>query len=363
MKFNETLDKIKTYEAGKPIELVVKEFGIKKDEIIKLASNENPYGAGKKAIKAIKKGAKFASLYPDDSMSELKAALAKKYELELKNIIIGQGSDEIIEFCVHAKANRHKGILTAGVTFAMYEIYAKQIGAKVFKTESKEHDLDEFLQIYKEKKEEIAIIFLCIPNNPLGECVRTKELYDFLDKIDDETLVVIDGAYNEFASYKDKNRALCPKELISKYPNTIYLGTFSKLYGLGGMRIGYALSKEEIISTLMKVRAPFNVTTLSLIAATAALEDKKQSKKTLKNNLKEMKRYEEFAIKKGLKFTDSYTNFITFYHKNSSNICNELLKKGVILRDLKSYGLDAFRITIGTKSQNDRVLGLLDELL
>ncbi|ALV23892.1 histidinol-phosphate aminotransferase [Campylobacter iguaniorum] len=362
MKFNTHIQNLPIYEAGKPIELVVREFGINPKNIIKLASNENPLGTSKSVIKTLQKVAKNASLYPDDSFYELKDALANLYSVKSENIVIGSGSDQIIEFALHAKTSDKNAILVSGTTFAMYEIYAKHTGAKVYKTQSKEHDLNEFRKTYNEHKNEIKVIFLCIPNNPLGDCLDASEVMKFISEVDKDTLVIIDGAYMEFAKFKDKKKAINPKDLISKFPNALYLGTFSKAYGLGGMRVGYGVGSSELITALHKLRAPFNITTLSLAAAIAAIKDKDFIKKTLKNNLKEMKVYEKFATKNGIKFIPSYTNFITFIFdetKNATQISDNLLKKGIILRNLKSYGLNAIRITIGKPEQNKRVLGEL----
>ncbi|NLK65977.1 MAG: histidinol-phosphate transaminase [Campylobacteraceae bacterium] len=363
MKFNQHLELIQNYEAGKPIELVVREFGIKPKDVIKLASNENPMGTSKLVSKALKNSANLAHLYPDDSMFELKGALASKYEVESKNIIIGAGSDQVIEFIMHALTNEKRGILTAGTTFSMYEIYAKHTNAKVFKTKSAEHSLKEIKEIYEENKDEISIIFLCLPNNPLGECLDAKAVYEFIKSVGEDVLVVIDAAYNEFAAYKDKNKKIEPNKIASEFKNAIYLGTFSKLYGLGGLRVGYGVANSKIISNLSKLRPPFNITNLSLKAAIEVLKDRDFREKTLENNAKEMERFEKFAKKNGLEFIPSYTNFITIFFKNSSEICAELLKKGIILRDLKGYGLNAIRITIGLPSQNKRVLGELKKLL
>lgn len=366
MKFNEFVENLSNYEAGKPIELVVREFGIDKDDVIKLASNENPLGTSKKVQKAIEKNARNAHLYPDDSMFELKGVLAKFYNVGEKNIIIGSGSDQIIEFALHAKTSAKTAILTAGVTFAMYGIYAAHCESKVYRTKSQMHDLAEFLEIYNAHKDEIGVIFLCLPNNPLGECLDAKEVYEFIRKIDENVLVVIDGAYNEFATYKDKNKEIRPEFIVKNFKNVLYLGTFSKLYGLGGMRIGYGVADENIINALYKLRPPFNVTTISLVAALAALKDEKFVKETLKNNFKEMKKYEKFADENGINFINSYTNFITFVFDemfDSTAISNALLKKGIIVRNLKGYGLNAIRITIGLPKQNDKLLKTLEKYL
>ncbi len=356
MKFNEQLKSIKNYSAGKPIELVVREYGIESKDVIKLASNENPYGSSPKVVEAVRKICDKMYLYPDDSMYELKDGLSRRFEVEDKNLIIGAGSDQILEFIVRAKANKKNGVLMAKTTFAMYEIYAKGVGTNIYKTKSDTHNLEEFLDIYQ-KNENISIIFLCLPNNPLGECLSKKEVYEFISKVDGETLVVIDGAYQEFSLYKDESTKIEPKDLIKRFSNTIYLGTFSKAYGLGGMRVGYGISNSEIIQNLMKLRPPFNITTLSLKAAIEALKDSKFVTNGIKKNFEEMKRYEEFAVGLGVEYIQSYTNFITFLlknDKNSTEISNSLLKKGIIIRDLSAYGLNAIRITIGKERENSR---------
>jgi len=355
LKFNKKLADIKTYEAGKPIELVVREFGIKPQNIIKLASNENPYGTSKKVQKPIKKILNNMYMYPDDSMFELKDKLAKHHKVDSKNIIIGSGSDQIIEFIIHAKANKNNSILINNITFAMYEIYAKQVGTNIIKTTSKKHNLDEFYELYK--KHSPAIIFLCTPNNPTGDALDKDEVFEFLDKIDNNTLVVIDGAYMEYAKYKDKNKYIKPKKLLKRYENVIYLGTFSKAYGLGGMRVGYGIASQNIIQALYKLRPPFNVTTLSLEAAKTALDDIDFIYESIKKNFKQMKRYEKILQKNDIDFIPSWTNFVTIIlnsNQNSSEISNYLLKKGIIVRDLASYNLNAIRVTIGNKKQNDR---------
>lgn len=364
MVFNKVLDNLKLYEAGKPIELVVREYGVDEKDIIKLASNENPYGCSPKVLEAIQKEAKKANLYPDDSMYELKDGLAKKYDVKSENVIIGLGSDEVISLALHAKANENNAILMAKTTFAMYEIYGRQTGTKILKTPSGMHKLEEFLELYKQNPE-IAVIFLCIPNNPLGECLDIKSVYTFLDQIDKETLVIIDGAYEEFAAFKDPENAIDVKDITRKYENVLYLGTFSKAYGLGGMRCGYGIANENIIKALYKLRPPFNITTLTLKAAIVALKDQEFVKNTIEQNFKEMKRYEEFALKNNLEFIPSYTNFITIKYdetKNSSDVAQKLLKKGIIIRDLASYSMNAIRITIGTPEQNSRFFNIYQSM-
>jgi len=364
LKFNTKLQNIKTYEAGKPIELVVREFGIEAKDIVKLASNENPYGCSAKVKKAVSDIVSNMALYPDDSMTKLKTALCSRFEIFENNLIIGSGSDQIIEFILHAKADETSKILINSVTFAMYEIYAKHVGAKVIRTSSQKHDLDEFYELYKSEKPEI--IFLCTPNNPTGDAIDADEMMAFMQKIDTNTLVVVDGAYMEYASYKDAKKRVTPKELIEKFDNVIYLGTFSKAYGLGGMRIGYGISSYKIIKELYKLRPPFNITTLSLEAASVAIEDAEFVNNCIALSFDEMKRYEEFANEQKVDIIESYTNFVTLCLKkeqNSTYISDSLLKKGMIVRDLSSYGMNAIRVTIGTHEQNSRFFELTSELL
>ena len=364
MKFNKKLESISTYEAGKPIELVVREFGINPEDIVKLASNENPNGCSPKVQKAVVDIVANMALYPDDSMTKLKSGLTKHFNVEDENIIIGSGSDQVIEFLMHAKADSNSKILINSVTFAMYEIYAKHVGAEIIRTASQEHNLDEFYELYKSENPDI--IFLCTPNNPTGDALDTQSIMDFLEKIDTNTLVVVDGAYMEYAAFKDKTKEVQPKELIERFDNVIYLGTFSKAYGLGGMRTGYGISRKNIIEELYKLRPPFNITTLSLEAASVALEDQKFVEDSLELNFSQMQEYVSFANKHNIDIIESYTNFVTLCLKdthNSTTISDALLRKGMIVRNLSGYGMNAIRVTVGKPEQNSRFFELIEELL
>jgi histidinol-phosphate aminotransferase len=363
MKFNKYIENLKVYEAGKPIELVVREFGINPKDVIKMGSNENPYGVSPLVSKAIADNSDKVYLYPDDSMFSLKEGLSQRFNIELNQLIIGTGSDQILEFITRAVLDKDSKILINSVTFAMYSIYSKQLGASVISTKSLNHNLNEFLEI--SKKEKPDIIFLCTPNNPTGDAINKSDLFSFLDEVDNNILVVIDGAYMEYAKYFGDEFFINPSNLINRYQNVIYLGTFSKAYGLGGMRVGYGIAQSEIIKNLYKLRPPFNITTLSLISATESLKDKSFVNMSVEKNFIEMKRFKEFANKHNLKFINSYTNFITIFLSeiNSTFIANQLLKKGIIIRDLQSYGLNAIRITIGKSNENSRFLKILNSLI
>ncbi len=364
MKFNPVIEHLKVYEPGKPIELVVREFGIDASDIVKLASNENPYGCSPKAVKAVQKMADTMFRYPDDTMDELKSSLAEHFGIKTSNLIIGAGSDQVIELACRAKLYGGARILQSEITFAMYQIYAAQCGAGIVKAPGTAHDLDAMYSLYKEHEPEI--IFICAPNNPTGDCLDSVDIENFIDAIDRDTLVVLDGAYQEYASYKDRAKAIDPAAMIERFPHLLYLGTFSKAYGLGGMRIGYGIAADEIIKGLYKLRPPFNVTTLSLAAANEALRDREFVQKSLKSCFEQMKEYESFAQKLGISTIESYTNFITYILEgvaDSSDLCDKLLRRGIIVRDLAGYGLNAIRITIGKREENFRFFETMQQII
>ena len=353
MKYNKVLKDIKIYEAGKPIELVVREFGIAPEDVVKLASNENPIGTNPAVKKVIIANADRAHLYPDDSMFELKAALSSKYTVKDDNIIIGAGSDQVLEFISRALLDEESSVLMSAVTFAMYEIYAKQMGAKIIRTASYEHKYDEFMEAYTIHKPKI--VYICTPNNPTGDATSKEEVLKIIEAISEDTLVVVDGAYMEYAAAKDKRYAITPNDILA-YKNVIYLGTFSKAYGLGGMRVGYGIAQVSLINALYKMRPPFNISTLSLAAAIAACKDDAFVEESIGLHQEQIRRYERFAQENGFEYIESYTNFITYLFNedmNSTKIADDLLKRGVIIRNLASYGMNAIRITIGTQKQND----------
>jgi len=351
--FNKVLRDIKTYEAGKPIELVVREFGIAPEDVVKLASNENPIGTSPVVAEAIKANAAKAHLYPDDSMFELKAALSSKFNVQDENIIIGAGSDQVLEFISRAVLDEDSSVLMSAVTFAMYEIYAKQMGAKIIRTASYEHKYDEFMEAFHMHKPKI--VYICTPNNPTGDATSKEEVLKMIEAMHKDAIIVVDGAYMEYAAAKDEKYAITPNDLLG-YENVIYLGTFSKAYGLGGMRVGYGIAQVELIDELTKMRPPFNISTLSLAAAIAACKEVSFVEESIVLHQEQIKRYEAFAHENGFKYIDSYTNFITYLFDetlDSTKISDALLQRGVIIRNLASYGMNAVRITIGTAKQND----------
>jgi len=352
MKFNKVLENIKPYEAGKPIELVVREFGIMPENVVKLASNENPIGTNPAISHVIRSNADIAHLYPDDSMFELKAALGRKFSVHEENIIIGAGSDQVLEFISRALLDDTSSVLMSKVTFAMYEIYAKQMGARIIRTESYEHKYDEFMEAYRTYHPKI--IYLCTPNNPTGDATSREEVLKLIEAVDKDTLIVVDGAYMEYAAAKDPKHAIGPKDLLP-YEHVIYLGTFSKAHGLGGMRVGYGIAQKSLIQALYKMRPPFNITTLSLLVAIESCKDNAFVEASIALHQAQIKRYEAFAKEHGIRYIESYTNFITYLldeRADATTIADALLQRGIIIRNLASYGMNALRITVGTERQN-----------
>ena len=363
MKFNDALKDIKIYEAGKPIELVVREFGIEPKDVVKLASNENPKGCSPRVAKAIANNAHRAFLYPDDSFYELKDALAKRFDVRDENIIIGAGSDQVLEFISRALLMPNDKVLMSKVTFAMYEIYAKQMGAKIIRTPSYQHKVEEFVEAYREHKPKI--IYLCTPNNPTGDATSKEDVLKIIEAVDKETMIVVDGAYMEYAGAKDEAYRIVPNDVIG-FENVIYLGTFSKAYGLGGMRVGYGIGNTPLISQLYKMRPPFNISTLSLVAGIEACRDEEFVADSIALHQEQIVRYEAFAKENGFEYIDSYTNFITYLFPDSmdsTEISDRLFKEGVIIRNLTSYGMNAVRITIGTAEQNDRFFEMFKKVV
>jgi len=249
------------------------------------------------------------------------------------------------------------------VTFAMYEIYAKQMGAEIIRTPSYQHKVEEFVEAYREHKPKI--IYLCTPNNPTGDATSKEDVLKIINAVDKKTMIVVDGAYMEYAGAKDEAYRIVPNDLIG-FENVIYLGTFSKAYGLGGMRVGYGIGNTPLISELYKMRPPFNISTLSLVAGIEACKDEEFVADSIALHQEQIVRYEAFAKENGFEYIDSYTNFITYLFPDSmdsTEISDRLFKEGVIIRNLASYGMNAVRITIGTAEQNDRFFEMFKKVV
>ncbi len=348
---------IEAYKPGKPIEEVERELGI--TNVIKLASNENALGSSPKALRAIQKSLKSINRYPEGTCFYLKKKLARLLQVKETQLIFGNGSDELIDIILKTIKEPGAEIITSDVTFVEYKIcgcindfIVKTVPLRDFK-----YDLE---AIKNTISKNTKAIFIANPNNPTGTYVASKEVSDFLAVIPDDILVVFDEAYIEYAEEKDFPDLL---PSINK-KNIVLLRTFSKIYGLAGLRIGYMIANSDFIECAERVRQPFNVNSLAQAAGLAALDDKAFVKKS-RSLIRTEKQYLYKAyLKLGIWFKESATNFI-FVRMNADmqKIFQELLKKGVIIREMSLYHLDNYaRITIGTRQENQRLIQTLKQV-
>lgn len=356
---NDGVKTLSPYQAGKPIEELERELGI--SNIIKLASNENPFGFPESAKQAIINQLNELTRYPDANGFELKATIAKKFGVKAEQITLGNGSNDLLELFAHTFADQDDEIIYSQYAFVVYPLVTKAINATAREIPAKNwgHDLEAFLAAINEKTK---LIFIANPNNPTGNFLTHNELDAFLAKVPEKVLVVLDEAYTEFTAEQERVGSFA---LSAKYPNLIISRSLSKAYGLAGLRIGYAVSNPEIADLLNRVRQPFNCNSLALAAAQAVLNDDEFVKKVAENNRLEMARYEAFCTAQGLEFIPSKGNFITIDFKRPAQaIYEDLLREGVIVRPIAGYGMpNQLRVSIGLPEENDRFFSALLKVL
>ncbi len=346
------------YPPGKPIEELKREIGVEK--IIKLASNENPVGPSPKALEAMRKAIERVNRYPDGSAYYLKKKLSEKLGIEPEQIILGNGSNEIIELVFRTFYQPGDNIVSAEITFAVYPIIAHAMGAEYRAAPMKnlKYDLDEMLHFIDEKT---RIVFISNPNNPTGTYVTTREFENFMEKVPDSTLVVLDEAYFEFVDRDDYPNGL---NYIEKFPNLIVMRTFSKIYGLAGLRIGYGIGNSEIIDYLNRVRQPFNVNLVAQEAALAALDDDEFVDKVRNLTHSGLKWLYSRVERLGLEYIPSVTNFFLIKVGKGKEVFEALLRKGVIVRPMDGYHLPEYiRVNVGTEEENRIFIESLEEVL
>lgn len=349
---------ITPYIAGKPIEETKRELGLK--EVIKLASNENALGPSPKAIDAIKKNLSRINRYPDSNGFYLKKELAKRQKVSVSNIILGNGSDEIIDIIIKTLVEDDECVLTADTTFLEYEIISKVNAREVLTVPLKSFKYD-LPAMRKKMTAKTKLIFIANPNNPTGTYVNKYELKEFLNQLPKKCVLVMDEAYDTFIDVDDFPESL---SYISN-KNVIVMRTFSKAYGLAGLRVGYAIANLNLISSMEKARQPFNVNMLAQAAALAALSDKEFLRKT-RDVVLEGKYYLYEELKKlGLSYVSSEANFILIdMAQDGAGVFKDMLKCGVIIRDMQQYGLKNYiRVTIGTKRENKKFIQALKKVL
>jgi len=346
------------YEPGKPIDETARELGLDPAEIVKVASNENPLGPSPLAKIAMRDALEDAHIYPDGGGYRLRSAIAESFGMELSNVVLGNGSNEIIELLCHTFLNRDAELIAAKHAFVVYKLMATLFGAKYVEVSDPGfiHDLDAMAAAITDKT---RLVFIANPNNPTGTMVGQAEIDRFMAKVPEHVIVVFDEAYFEFPD--------APPDVL-KYVregrNVCVLRTFSKIHGLAALRVGYGLASKNVATLLQKARQPFNVNSIAQAGALAALADANHIAQTLAVNRAGMAFYEAALAARGLEYVPSFANFLLIKTGHGDQVFRDMLKQGVIVRAMSGYKLPEWvRISIGTAPQNDRCLEVLDSVL
>ena len=360
MQLNPFLKTLPVYQPGRPIEEVARELGLAADTIIKVASNENPFGPSPKAVAAMQKALPGVNLYPDGNAFYLKQKLAAKLGVEPANLVLCNCSNEIIEFVGHALLGPDTNVVVSQYCFAIYPIVAKMFGAEVITVPAKEygHDLPAMLRAITPGT---RIVFVANPNNPTGTLVERGDLIRFVNDVPDDVLLVLDEAYLEFLADPVD---LVPLIRLGARKNLILMRTFSKIYGLAGLRIGYGIGEAGLMAALEKIRQPFNANLLAQTAALAALDDDEHVRQTRANNFAGLELFAEAFRQMGLEHVPSHANFILVRVGAGQQVFAAMQQLGVITRPMGGYQLGEWvRISIGTPAENQRTLAALKQSL
>jgi histidinol-phosphate aminotransferase len=355
---NTQLKDLVAYEPGKPIEEVARERGLRPEEIIKMASNENPLGPSPKALLAMQEAVKEVHIYPDGGGWKLRRAIAEKFGLELNNVILGSGSNEVIEFIGHAFLKPGDNIITAEHAFLVYNLMAKVFGADTIEVPDPGliHDLDAMAAAITPNTKEI---FIANPNNPTGTLVTQEQIDRFMEKVPPHVMVVFDEAYYEFLDNPPDTL-----KYVREGRNVIILRTFSKIQGLAGLRIGYGLGKPEIIEILQRTRQPFNTNSIAQAGALAGLLDEEHQNETKRITDQGRAFLEAQFSAMGLSYVPSYANFVLVKVGDGNEVFRRMMDKGVIVRAMAAYKLPEWvRISVGTPEQCERCIQVLKEVL
>lgn len=360
----EFIRSIAPYKAGKPIADVVRELGLDPSQVVKLASNENPLGLGDKAKHAMAQAASELGRYPDANGFALKAKLANKHGVKSEQITLGNGSNDILELAAKAFLTQGTNAVYSQYAFAVYPLATQGCGADAHVVPSLAygHDLNGFL---KAIDDQTRVVFIANPNNPTGTFLPEADLLAFLKQVPAHVLVVLDEAYNEFLRPEDQYDAT---QWLAQFPNLLVSRTFSKAYGLAGLRVGYAVSSAEVADLLNRVRQPFNVNTLALAAAEAALDDQAFLQNTYENNQRGLTLLQSAFERMGLEYVPSHGNFVLVRvgHTDDAGlrVFDALQRLGIIVRPVNNYGLPQWlRISVGLPAENEAFLAALPKVL
>lgn len=339
------------YEPGKPIDAVARELGLNPEEIIKLASNENPFGPSPKALAAAQHALLHGELYPDGGCFELRQKLAARLALPADQFVIGNGSNEIIELLGHAFVGPGDEVVMGAPAFVVYKLVTLLFGAKAVEVPLRawRHDLAALRAAITAKT---RLVYVCSPNNPTGTANTADELMAFVRGLPDHVIAVLDEAYADFLENPPDLRPL-----IREGRRVICLRTFSKIYGLAALRVGYGYASAELCALLNRVRQPFNVNAIAQAAAIAALDDDAFARRCAAANRAGLKQLEDGCRQLNFEYVPSVANFMLIRVGDGLRVFDALQRRGVIVRPVKSYGLPEWiRVTVGTPEQNDRLL-------
>lgn len=360
LPLNPALRQLPVYQPGRPIEEVARELGLPADQIIKLASNENPLGPSPAALAAMQEAIGRVHLYPDGNAFYLKQRLAQKLDLQPEHLILGNGSNEIIEFVGHALMEPGTEVAVSQYCFAVYPIVTHLFGARLVTVPARDfgHDLPAMLRAINAAT---RVVFVANPNNPTGTLAPPEQLAEFVASVPRHVLLVLDQAYLEFL---EEPADFLPLIRERRQENLLLMRTFSKIYGLAGLRVGYGIGTPGLVGALEKVRQPFNLNAVALAGALAALDDETHLLETRSNNRRGLALLEEGLGALGLEFIPSYANFVLARVGDGAHVFSELQRRGVITRPMGGYQLPEWiRVTVGTERENRRCLEALREVL
>ncbi len=359
LKHRQAISYLTPYIPGKPIEEVKRELGIQK--VIKMASNENPLGCSPAAKKAVANMLDQLAIYPDGNCTDLKTKLSDLFGLSPDHFLLGAGSDEILEMIAQAYINPGDETIMASPSFSRYEAVTRVMDGKIIELPLKNHALD-LEAMAGAITPKTKVIWLCNPNNPTGTIFTMNQQRELLKKTPSNVLVVLDEAYYEYVTDANYPKSV---ELLEEYENIIILRTFSKIYGLAALRIGYAIGHPDMISSINRVRGPFNVTTVAQVAALASLDDPDFKERSRRNN-EQGKEFLYNAFKNmGLEYIKTHANFIMVNTgRHSKEVFQDLLRQGVIVRTGDIFKMDNWiRVTIGTPEENSEFIKALQRVL
>ena len=360
LPLNPSLATLPVYQPGRPIQEVARELGLDAADIIKLASNENPLGPSPAAVAAMEQAIQSLHLYPDGNAFYLKQKLAAKLGVTTANLILGNGSNEIIEFIGHALMAPGAEVVVSQYCFAVYPIVTSLFGAKLITVPAKDHGHD-IPAMLRAITPQTRVIFVANPNNPTGTLIPAADIERLIREVPSNVLIAMDEAYVEFL---DEPLDLLPMIRSGQVPNLLLMRTFSKIYGLAGLRLGYGIGHPDLIAALEKIRQPFNINSLIQAGALAALDDEEHIDGTRRNNAEGLKLYEDAFRELKLTFVPSSANFILVRVGDGQKVFAELQKLGVIVRPMAGYQLPEWiRISIGSPAGNQRCLAALRQAL